>query len=104
MSNQVTIQPTKFEDVRTGDVTYGFRAYDDYGQSYGNTMDSISDDDLEFLREVCEKYYSVLGDQYLVSLLDSVVEMEKGLYIGDTYYEYAQIGAILDNSEEDEVP
>jgi hypothetical protein len=35
MSNQITIQPTKFVNVRSGSSTLGVRVYDNYGQIHG---------------------------------------------------------------------
>jgi hypothetical protein len=86
MSNQVFIEPTQFVDVRSGAVSYGFRAYDDCGKSYCNLWDSIPDDDLEFLKKVMAEEDTVTND-----LLDFVNEMGKGLNIGDTYYEWDEI-------------
>lgn len=85
MSNQATIVPCKFEDVRTGQVFYGARVYDGYGQSYINHWDSIPDDDLEVLQMVMEA-----EDQIIASILFEAV-MGKGVYIGNVWYEWDKI-------------
>jgi len=43
MSNQITIQPTKFVNVRSGSSSLDVRVYDSYGQSYTNTRLLISE-------------------------------------------------------------
>ena len=50
MSNRICIEPTEFKNVRSGTVSYGYRAYDDYGNTYDNNWDAIPDDDLEVLK------------------------------------------------------
>ena len=86
MSNQVCIEPTQFVDVRSGNVSYGFRTYDDFEKSYCNLWDSIPDDDLEFLKKVMAE------EDYITDhILAFVQEMNKGLYIGSTYYDWDQI-------------
>jgi hypothetical protein len=47
MSNRFTIQPTRFEDMPTGEVSYGVRVYDDYASFYDNTWDVIPPTDRE---------------------------------------------------------
>ena len=86
MSNQVCIEPTKFEDVRDGTVSYGYRAFDDYEKTYCNLWESIPDDDLEFLAKAMEE-----DDAILASLLSHLQEMEKGFYIGPQYYDWCDV-------------
>jgi len=86
MSNQVTIEPTKFENVRSGSVTKGYRMYDDYGATYCNQWDSIPDDDLAVLAKVLEDV-----DNTGEGMLESVEEHESGISIGGEYYEWDQI-------------
>ena len=90
MSNLVTIEPTQFTNTRSGESTFGFRAYDDYGQTYGNIFESIPDDDLEFLTLVAKD-----PDDILSGMLDSVRENEKGIKVGETFYEYDEIKHIV---------
>jgi len=94
MSNLAVIVPTKFECVRTGAVTLGFRIYDDYGAEYCNLLESIPDDDIELLEEVVK----LVGDVGQ-GILDSVVENELGISIGDAHYEWDEIKDILDTEE-----
>lgn len=97
MSNRVTIEPTEFVNVRTGEVSYGFRAYDDYEQTYDNTLESIPDNDMEFLALICkEKAFNTAFSE----MLDFVKEGQMGLYIGGTWYEWDAIEPILCKEEE----
>jgi hypothetical protein len=91
MSNRVHIEPTRFENVRSGVVTYGFRAYDQYAQTYNNTWDSIPDDDLE-----CLKLAVADADDTLSSMLDYCREEEVGLFVGDTWFDWDEIKDILE--------
>jgi len=90
MSNRICVEPTKFEDVRNGTSTFGFRAYDDYAQTYNNTLESIPDDDLEFLRVAIEHGDNIFGD-----IIDFCIEQERGLYIADIWYDWEKVKPIL---------
>jgi hypothetical protein len=86
VSNVVCIEPTRFENVRDGGVSYGYRAYDDHVQTYANHWESIPDDDLQFLA------MAVLdADVVLDAMLQYLQETEKGLYIGPQYYDWCEI-------------
>lgn len=91
MSNQVHIEPTRFENVRSGLVTYGFRAYDGYAQTYNNTWDSIPDDDMEVLKLALKDADDVLSD-----MLDFCREHERGLHVGDSYLDWDEIKHLLE--------
>ena len=95
MGNRITIEPTKFEDVRTGAVSYGYRAYDDYDSTYCNQWESIPDDDLEFLALVMEEV-----DDTVKQMLFNVTTFDEGLYVGNTYYEWKQIAHLWDKVDQ----
>lgn len=84
--NRVTIEPTKFVNVRTGHATFGVRVYDDEGQSYDNTWDSIPEDDLEVLKLVLAS-----DNQTISAMMDFVQEHERGITIGGTEYSWGKI-------------
>src|SRR5438045_3423982 len=90
MSNRVCIEPTKFVDVRSGSESYGFRACDNYGQTYCNSFESIPDNDLEFLALVVENTDDILQD-----MLNMLIEDERGLDIGDKWYDYDDIKDVI---------
>ena len=92
MGNQVNFEPTKFENVRSGDTSMGFRAYDDYGQTYGNTFESIPDDDLEFLQMVKDS-----DDENVSGILDYLEENEEGCMIGGTWYDWEEIKDVIES-------
>ena len=86
MSNRVTIEPTEFKNVRSGEKTYGVRVYDDYDQSYDNTWDKIPVKDLDVLEKVM-----VSDDKIISAMMDFIGENEKGVCIGDNYYDWEDI-------------
>lgn len=90
MSNQVTIEPCEFTNVRSGHVTKGFRMYDDHAQAYDNTWDSIPDDDMDVLDKVCESDNVEIKDMLLF-----IRENQKGINIGGEFYNYEAIKAYL---------
>lgn len=38
MSNRVTFTKTRFEDILSGEITWGYRVYDSYDQIYCNLL------------------------------------------------------------------
>jgi hypothetical protein len=90
MSNYITIQPTKFTNVRTGEETFGYRIYDENGQIYDNTWKDIPEDDLDVLERVLQEPSDVAGD-----MLDFVRENKTGIYIGEEFYSWKQIKDIM---------
>lgn len=92
MSNRLTIEPTEFKDVRSGNITYGVRVYDDYDQKYDNNWESIPDDDMEVLSKT-------LNSDGMSDFFELVKAEEKGLYIGDQWYDFEEIQKILEEQE-----
>lgn len=90
MGNQITIEPTEFINVRSGEKTFGFRLYDDYGQTYDNTWDSILDDDMEILKKVMKS-----DDAFVSDAISFIRENEKGIDIGGEWYDWEQIKHII---------
>ena len=84
--NKVTIQPTIFENHPLGTRTYGYRIYDDCGQTYCNTWEFIPDDDLDILRQVLEDY-----DETAQAMLTYISDSECGLLIGQEPYSWDRI-------------
>lgn len=92
--NRICIEPTKFTDVRTGNETFGYRAWDDFAQTYNNCLDSIPDDDLMFLA-------AILGqgaDDTLNAMLDYCAENQHSLQIGKEWYTWKQIQPIVEKA------
>jgi hypothetical protein len=82
MSNKATIQRTIFFNVPKGEKTYGYRIYDDYGQSYSNTM---TEEDMElspedFLRKVVPHLDDTGSSIFHVSFDTG------GIYIDDEWF------------------
>lgn len=89
--NRVTIQTTVFENYPQGDKTYGYRMYDDHGQTYLNTWESIPNDDLEIVQQVIDD-----GDETAQSMLMFCLEHEVGLYVCNEWYEWDKIKHLLE--------
>ncbi len=93
MQNSINLIPCEFKDVRTGEVTHGFRMYDDYSKTYCNIMEGQIDNDLEFFREVVTNY----SDEIVEGFIDILKTEECDLFIGDECYSSSQIKKILAN-------
>ena len=90
MSNRLCIQPTIFEDVPSGEKSYGVRVYDDYAQAYDNTWKKLPEDNLKVLLKVVKS-----DNEDIQSMLQSVRDSGKGLYIGSQWYQNQDIREYL---------
>lgn len=90
MSNRINFIPTQFINMRTGSVSFGFRAYDDYGQTYDNTWELIPDDDMEFLKLVVDS-----NDETVGSMFEFAAENQQGVYVGEAFYEWDEYKHLL---------
>jgi len=90
MSNRLTIEPTEFTNIRSGEKTYGVRVYDDYDQCYDNTWDEIPVSDMDILRKVLR-----ISDYKIGCMLDFVKENNNGIYIGGEWYVWNDVKDIL---------
>ena len=94
MSNQLHFEPTAFTNQRTGCMSLGCRIYDEYATIYTNTWDSIPDDDLEVI-EKCTTDFSYVGPAFdnnaLDDMIDNLKSMERGLFVGDVWYDWDKI-------------
>ena len=94
MSNRLCIQPTKFTNINNGvedEPTFGVRIFDDYGNSYTNSWDSIPENPLDILKIVCKD----MNDDNTMAMIDNVQENELGLYVGDEWFEWDAIKDII---------
>lgn len=83
MSNRATIQRTVFVDFQTDEKSFGYRIYDDHGQSYCNVMEEA---DLklgaeDFLRKAQDTF-----DETANSIFDSA--LDNGIYIDSDWYRF----------------
>ncbi|KKN99039.1 hypothetical protein LCGC14_0142840 [marine sediment metagenome] len=84
--NRITLQPTIFINHPYGNETFGYRIYDDHGQTYSNVWDSMPDSDMEALSRVMDD-----GDETAQNILGFMHEQGLGIYIGDEWYPWDQI-------------
>lgn len=87
MSNRVTLQRTVFCNYNTRDKTFGFRIYDDMGQTYGNYMEEkeLKKSDKDFFNYVCD----FGNDRGSSEMIDWALEY--GCYIDDTWHEVKEL-------------
>jgi hypothetical protein len=95
MANQCFIEPTKFEDIRDGAVSYGVRIFDNYSKLYINTWDRIPDSDLDVLRLIINDHFAETSEFW-----DFAFTCQKGVFVGDTYYEWNVLEPLLEGCYE----
>lgn len=85
MSNKATIQRTTFIDHPSEEKSYGFRIYDDNGQSYCNTLKEniFSMSPQEFLDHI---QLEIDADPVALSIFDFA--LERGIYIDEYWYKF----------------
>ena len=93
--NRVHIEPTKFTNSRSGDETFGWRAFADCAQAYDNTWneEDTPKDDLEFLKRVME----TSNDEVLWGMLEFCEENEQGIHVGNTFIEWQEFSPLLES-------
>jgi len=100
MSNRVNIIATKFEDISTSDreTTFGYRAFDDGGQVYCNTLteEQASLPDLELLRLICSEDF--LNDE-LSAMLQFTRDEKTGITINGNWHLWDEIKDIMFEEE-----
>lgn len=82
---------------------WGFNAYDDYDNCSAFNWEKLPDDDLEFLYDILthENGYP----EALKSLLDFAQEMQKGITIRETYYDWDELSDTYEKAmKENEKP
>ena len=97
MSNRATIQRTVFQNYGDIQETYGYRAYDDYGQAYGNCFEKADLDasDEDFIRQV-----NAQSDETVGAILCHCLEFEQGIYIDGDWKEFDWLKKTLATEEE----
>ena len=93
MSNRATLVATTFTDI-TGEVSYGFRIYDNEDSAYCNTLESLIRDDAEMLREV-----SGIDDDTVDGIIEFTCIVD-GLQINGTRYSPDELKKILRYGED----
>ena len=96
MSNRVSIVRTKFEKI-SGDISYGFRIYDDYDNDYNNCMDDSiwTMSSLAFLKMLWKNSADYL-DETGMEMIDFTIENKSGMYLDDEWLEWDEIKGSFD--------
>jgi hypothetical protein len=74
----------------TGEVTKGYRLYDEYGQTYCNTWQTIPEDDLEILELAIKD-----ADDNAKTFFNFMKETESGITINGEWYDFEQVEDLL---------
>jgi len=95
MANKITIQPTQFIDLRSGESSFGYRIYDEYSCVYNNILysnkEAVPSDDLDFLADIAKNPFN----KEMREMLEFVVDYKQGIFIGDAWYEWKIIKDIM---------
>ena len=83
MSNRATIQRTVFTDYNDHNQTFGYRMYDDEGQTYCNTMEAedLNLNDEEFVKKASENFDDMASEIFAFAL-------EKGILVDDNWHTF----------------
>ena len=77
---------TEFKNTVEGTSTFGFRLYDSYGKTYGNGSSVPIEGDLALL-----EYALTDMDEETKLAFDNIKEMQNGLNINGTWYDWDEI-------------
>ena len=92
--NILTLQPTQFTNLRTGEITQGFTASDNYGRFFSDSFDAPpSTDDMTFLKQVIDFQSPTLQE-----MIGHVIDRKAGVTIGKQFYEWTAIAGILSDA------
>jgi hypothetical protein len=91
MSNRISIEPTMFVNVRSGEESFGVRVYDDSDCFYDNGWESIPDDNVEVLREALSR-----ANDGMLELLLCVRDGERGVYIGGIWFDWDDVKTVFE--------
>jgi hypothetical protein len=91
--NKPTVQRTVFTNHHNNSKSYGFRVYDDYGQTYCNILEEsgLKKSDEEFLVLVSE-----MADDVADAMLDFA--MDHGITIDDVFYDAEWVRSVLNKN------
>jgi len=94
MSSSVTIQPCKFINHPTNEESFGYRCYDEYAAVYNNLWEK-EDLDLPPTTVLKNVYKDAVGNDDLSLIFDFVIDNELGIFIGNVWLEWEEIGYIF---------
>jgi hypothetical protein len=91
--NRVYIEPSKFTDLRSGEESFGWRAFDDHSQTYDSSWSKvdISDDAVAFLKRVM----ATSEDKALWAMLDFCGNFSQGINVGVTFIDWPELSLLL---------
>jgi len=78
----------------SGDVSYGYTISDDEDMSFDNNAEAMIEDDLELL-----SYTKKTADASAEAMLDFIQEMEKGILINDSWYDWDDIKHLWESTD-----
>jgi len=100
MSNRLWLATTTFNNPATGDVSHGYRMYDDYANMYSNYWEAAVIDDMELLKAVVLEESSEEDDAIESHIFDQE-KSQTGMYINDSWYEAEQLAPLIEKWREE---
>lgn len=106
MSNNIYFQATKFDatqfDDVAGKITYGYRAWDNYCQTYCDSWDCIPTDNLLFFKRICDEYTNIVRCTFdnvrvIDGLLEWIKQEKHEVFINGVLYTFEQIKSLMEN-------
>ena len=91
----ILIIPSEFKNVRTGEISYGYRLFDEYVIDFEDKWETIPEEDLEFLREVI-KTIKNYNNAEVMNAFFFLLENKNPISIGNTEYGYEQVVEIIE--------
>lgn len=85
MSNRAFVESVTIKNNKTKEESYAIKIYDDYGTAIVPVENAI-DDDFDILKTAISS-----EDEVAKGILDHIKEIEKGLYIFETWYDWDEI-------------
>ena len=91
----ILIIPSEFKNVHTGEISFGYRLFDDYVIYFEDKWEKLPEDDMEFLREVINniKYYN---NAEVMNAFSFLLATNNSITIGNTTYNCEQVKEIIE--------
>lgn len=87
-----TIEPTKFENVKTKAMSWGFRIYDDIQLTYIDTWDYIPNNDFDILKKIVD---DIKTNEDLHDIIMFSIQEKRDFIISGNRYNWNQVKDIF---------
>ena len=94
MSNKVHIEQMEFRNVKTGKISYGYIAWDNYTHTFCNELKPTKATGLDYL-EFLLNDYSFWDDEIFGDIIHEVWSQCSGIMLNDEWYPYEIIKDVI---------